>query len=127
MEQDEPGIISIPGSSTKVDNLKKEEACVFFFEIPFCSFANNLNSSERVSSAKKNSSFKAVQRNTKSRIKAYRHPTACPNGKWKSPPIFRPLTGLTQVVGRDVSSELSELEDPAPKKKAKAANKVRNE
>jgi len=30
-----------------------------------------------------------------------------------------------QVVGRDVSSELSELDDPTPKQKAKTSNKVR--
>ena len=125
MEQDEPGTINIAGASTKVDGLKKENAC-FFLKLSFCSFTNNLNLSERVSFAKKSSSSKAVQRNSKARIKAFRQPTVYPIGNWMSSPIFRPLTGLTQVVERDVSSELSELDDPAPKKKAKAANKVRS-
>jgi hypothetical protein len=82
MEQDEPDIIDIAGPSTT--NLRaespfllavKEEKVCYSLELLFCSFANNLNPSESVSFAKKSSFFKAVQRNTKSRIKAYSQPT----------------------------------------------------
>jgi hypothetical protein len=37
---------------------------------------------------------------------------------------FSILTGLTQVVEKEMSSELSELDEPKPKQKAKAVNKV---
>ena len=81
IEQDEPGIINVAGPSTKVDSpTPKKENVGFFSQYAFCLFTNNLNPSERVSFAEKSSSFKAVQRNTKSRIKACRHPTDCPNG-----------------------------------------------
>ena len=45
----------------------------------------------------------------------------------ESPLFFPPLTELTQVVGREISSELSELDDPEPKQKAKTVNKVRSD
>ena len=56
------------------------------------------------------------------------NPESKPTDFQKSVPMEIDLsTGLMQVAGRDVSSELSELDDPTPKKRAKSANKVRSE
>ena len=74
MEQDEPGIIDIAGPSIMKAESPKEEKVCFSLELLFFSFAN-LNPSERISFAEKSSSFKAIQRNPKSRIKAYSQPT----------------------------------------------------